>query len=152
VQQRTWMPRHTVTAHSPGARGADRLEHRKARVLIVDDAVDNREAYAEYLRFRGFDVFEAATGEEALAKASRSRPHIVLLDMRLPDVSGKDVCRQLRAMRTDRPTIIAVSACTFENDVTAALMSGCDAFLAKPCLPETLEREIRRHLRARAVA
>lgn len=127
-------------------------KHRPARVLIVDDAIDNREVYAEYLRFRGFEVFEAATGKAALAEAARSRPHIVLLDMRLPDVSGKDVCRQLRAMSADRPTIIAVSACTFENDVTDALMSGCDAFLAKPCLPETLEREIRRYLRARAVA
>ena len=133
-------------------RQAKKMKPHHPRVLIVDDAVDNREAYAEYLRFRGFEVFEAATGAQALEEAARSKPDVVLLDMRLPDVSGTDVCSCLRAMSTDRPTIIAVSACTFENDVASALTSGCDAFLAKPCLPETLEREIRRLLRARTAA
>ncbi len=139
-----------MTADS--GRRAKKMKPRQPRVLIVDDAVDNREAYAEYLRFRGFEVLEAATGAQALEEAARSKPDVVLLDMRLPDASGTDVCGRLRARSTDRPTIIAVSACTFDNDVTSALTSGCDAFLAKPCLPETLECEIRRHLRARAVA
>ncbi|MGH9374370.1 MAG: response regulator transcription factor [Vicinamibacterales bacterium] len=125
---------------------------RPARVLIVDDARDNREVYAEYLRFRGFQVTEAATGAEAVQRAPRCCPDVVLLDMRLPDVSGAEVCRQLRAMRSIRPTIIALSACAFDSDVTTALASGCDAFLAKPCLPETLESEIRRLLRLQAVA
>jgi DNA-binding response OmpR family regulator len=125
---------------------------RPPRVLIVDDARDNREAYAEYLRFRGFEVLEASTGAEAVQETARSAPDVVLLDMRLPDTNGGQVCRELRAMPGVRPTIIAVSACTFESDVSAALESGCDAFLAKPCLPQTLEKEIRRHLRARAVA
>jgi DNA-binding response OmpR family regulator len=125
---------------------------RPPRVLIVDDSRDNREVYAEYLRFRGFDVMEAATGVKALEQASRYRPDIVLLDMRLPDVGGPEVCRRLRARRSIQPTIVALSACVFESDVSSALGNGCDAFLAKPCLPEQLETEIRRLLRLDAVA
>jgi two-component system, cell cycle response regulator DivK len=117
---------------------------RKTRVLIVDDAEDNREVYAEYLRFRGFAVTEAATGAAALEEVSRVDPDVVLLDMRLPDINGSDVSRQLRARQARRPTIIALSASVFDSDIATALGSGCDAFLAKPCLPETLEREIRR--------
>ncbi len=125
---------------------------RPARVLIVDDARDNREAYAEYLRFRGFRITEAATGAEALAQVRQGVPDVVLLDMRLPDINGAEISRRLSRMRPHRPTIIALSACVSDADVAAALMSGCDAFIGKPCLPDALEREIRRVLRARAVA
>jgi DNA-binding response OmpR family regulator len=126
---------------------------RPGRVLIVDDAQDNRELYAEYLRFRGFVVSEAATGAEGIEQVRRVDPDIMLLDLRLPDVNGADVSRQVRAMQaTSRPTIIALSACVSESDVNAALGSGCDRFIAKPCLPETLEKEIRKALRTQAVA
>lgn len=115
------------------------------RVLIVDDVRDNREAYAEYLRFKGFTVTEAATGADAIRHVARlNEPQTVLLDMRLPDMDGEEVSRRLRRMRGSNLTIIAVSACTAEDDVTRALESGCDTFLSKPCLPETLEMEIRR--------
>jgi two-component system, cell cycle response regulator DivK len=117
---------------------------RPTRVLIVDDSQDNREVYVEYLRYRGFSVSEAATGAEALAQVFREDPDVMLLDLRLPDVNGADVSRRLRAMQSSRPTIIALSACAFDGDISTALGNGCDAFLAKPCLPETLEREIRR--------
>jgi two-component system, cell cycle response regulator DivK len=124
--------------------GANAAMTRQTRVLIVDDAEDNREVYAEYLRYRGFAVTEAATGAEALLQVFRVDPDVMLLDMRLPDVNGADVSRRLRTLQASRPTIIALSACVFDSDITTALGSGCDAFLAKPCLPETLEMEIRR--------
>jgi two-component system, cell cycle response regulator DivK len=125
---------------------------RPPRVLIVDDARDNREVYAEYLRFHGFDVMESATGADALDGATRFDPDVVLLDLRLPDISGIEVSRQLRARHPHRPTIVALTACVFETDVSNALANGCSAFLAKPCLPEKLEKEIRKLIRAEAVA
>ncbi len=115
-------------------------------VLIVDDARDNREAYAEYLRYRGFRTTEAATGLEALRESRRSRPDVVLLDMRLPDVGGLEVSRLLNRDSAMRPRIIAVSASVYPSDVAAALDNGCDAFLGKPCLPDDLVSEIRRLL------
>jgi two-component system cell cycle response regulator DivK len=70
--------------------------------------------------------------------------------MRLPGVDGVEVSRRLRAVGFPTVPIIAVSACVFEPDVAAALESGCDAFLAKPCLPETVVHEIKRLLALRA--
>ena len=122
---------------------------RTKRVLIVDDDRDNREAYAEYLRFRGFAIHEAATGSAALAMSRECDPDVVLLDMRLPDAKGTDISRQLRAADATRPAIVALSAAVFDGDVAAALESGCDLFLPKPCLPDALESEIRRLLHMR---
>lgn len=125
---------------------------RKPLVLIVDDAVDNREGYAEYLQFHGFRTREAATGGEAMACARRNQPDVVLLDLRLPDVDGAEVCRQLRALWGGKTPIIALSACVFGSDVANALASGCTAFLGKPCLPDAVLAEIRRLLNGEVAA
>ena len=115
-------------------------------ILIVDDARDNREGYAEYLRFRGFRVVEAGTGTEALERAEQCQPDVVVLDMRLPDIDGTEVSCRLRSGGFERTTIVAVSACVTKQDVAAAIESGCDSFLAKPCLPDALVNEINRLL------
>jgi two-component system cell cycle response regulator DivK len=116
-------------------------------VLIVDDAPDNREAYAEYLRFRGFRTLEAATGADAIEQARENRPDVILLDLRLPDIDGLEVSRYVRAEKTlQQAKIIAVSAAVFPADVADALRSGCHVFLQKPCLPDTLVAEIERLL------
>lgn len=123
---------------------------RSAVVLIVDDATDNREGYAQYLQFCGFRTVEAATGEEALKVARRVKPDAILLDVRLPALDGLEVTRILRGEGYKTP-ILAMSACVFEPDVKAALDSGCDAFLAKPCLPEAVVDELNRLLKLRGV-
>jgi CheY-like chemotaxis protein len=112
-------------------------------VLVVDDARDNREGYAEYLHFCGFRIVQAADGEEAVAQAQRHRPDVIVLDMRLPAMSGMEVARTLRADGFTHTVIIALSACVAHADITAAMESGCDAFLAKPCMPDLLWWEIR---------
>ena len=74
-------------------------------------------------------------------------PALVLLDMRLPDIDGLEVSRQMRADQTlAHAKILAVSAAVFPADVAAALASGCDVFLQKPCLPDALVAEIERLL------
>jgi two-component system, cell cycle response regulator DivK len=118
-------------------------------VLIVDDATDNREGYAQYLQFCGYRTVEAATGEEALEEARRVKPDAILLDVRLPSLDGLEVTRILRAEGFGATPIVAMSACVFEPDVKAALESGCDSFLAKPCLPETVADELKRLLKLR---
>jgi two-component system, cell cycle response regulator DivK len=116
-------------------------------VLIVDDASDNREAYAEYLRFRGFRTAEAATGAAAMDAARELQPDVVLLDLRLPDIDGLEVSRYLRTDESlQRTKVIAVSACVYPSDVAEAMDAGCHAFLQKPCLPDLLVQEIERLL------
>jgi DNA-binding response OmpR family regulator len=97
------------------------------RVLVVEDEDAIAEPLVEGLRREGFVVTRAATGEEALAAAEAD---VVLLDLRLPDIDGLDVCRALRA-RSDVP-IIAVTARGEEADRVVGLELGADDYVVKP--------------------
>src|SRR3954464_14908077 len=96
-------------------------------VLLVEDDVSIAEPLAAGLRREGFEVEHVATGGEALAA---STPDLVLLDLRLPDVDGFTVCRELRA-RSDVP-IIVVSARGEEVDRVVGLELGADDYVVKP--------------------
>ena len=96
-------------------------------VLLVEDDDSIAEPLAEGLRREGFDVVRVATGAEALAAAE---PDIVLLDLRLPDLDGFEVCRELRA-RSDVP-IIVVTARGEEIDRVVGLELGADDYVVKP--------------------
>ncbi|HEY8645212.1 MAG TPA: response regulator transcription factor [Gaiellaceae bacterium] len=96
-------------------------------ILLVEDDDSIAEPLAEGLRREGFDVVRVATGAEALAAAPCD---IVLLDLRLPDIDGLTVCRELRA-RSDVP-IIVVSALGEEVDRVVGLELGADDYLVKP--------------------
>jgi DNA-binding response OmpR family regulator len=97
------------------------------RILIVEDEDAIAEPLAEGLRREGFEVERAATGAEALAAP---QPELVLLDLRLPDTDGLDVCRRLRA-RSDVP-IIVVTARGEEADRVVGLELGADDYVVKP--------------------
>lgn len=100
---------------------------RSVDILLVEDDDSIAEPLAEGLRREGFDVVRVATGAEALAAAPCD---IVLLDLRLPDIDGLTVCRELRA-RSDVP-IIVVSALGEEVDRVVGLELGADDYLVKP--------------------
>jgi DNA-binding response OmpR family regulator len=97
------------------------------KVLVVEDEDAIAEPLAEGLRREGFEVERAATGREALDAAE---PDIVLLDLRLPDVDGLEVCRRLRAR--SRVPIIVVTARGEEVDRVVGLELGADDYLVKP--------------------
>lgn len=97
------------------------------RVLVVEDEEAIAEPLAEGLRREGFTVTVAGTGAEALAAAETD---VVLLDLRLPDLDGLDVCRELRA-RSDVP-IIVVTARGEEVDRVVGLELGADDYVVKP--------------------
>jgi two-component system, OmpR family, response regulator RegX3 len=97
------------------------------RVLVVEDEDAIADPLAEGLRREGFDVARAATGAEALAAAPVD---VVLLDLRLPDLDGLDVCRQLRARST--VPIIVVTARGEEADRVVGLELGADDYVVKP--------------------
>jgi len=100
---------------------------RSVDILLVEDDDSIAEPLAEGLRREGFDVVRVATGAEALAAGPCD---IVLLDLRLPDIDGLTVCRELRA-RSDVP-IIVVSALGEEVDRVVGLELGADDYLVKP--------------------
>jgi CheY-like chemotaxis protein len=129
------------------------------RVLIVDDAADDREMYALFLTtVGGCEVTQAASGREALQALSHDIPDVVVLDARLPDVDGAEVCRQFRATpQNERTRVLAVTALPLQSpEVDQLIHAGTDSVLIKPCAPETLLQEIQalavrgRELRGRA--
>src|SRR5581483_7368122 len=103
------------------------------RILVVDDFPDGRELLAEYLRFRGFDVIEATSGDEAIALTQRLRPDVVLMDLGMPHVDGWEATRRLKGdPATANTLIVAVTAHALTTEMDAALAAGCDAVVAKP--------------------
>ena len=116
-------------------------------VLVVDDFPDNREMYAEFLRFSGFKVEEAANGHEALEKVFLLRPDVIVMDLSLPGVDGWEATRRIKAdERTRNIPVIAVTGHALAGHSKVAREAGCDAFVTKPCLPEDLLAEIQRVL------
>jgi len=101
-----------------------------ARVLVVEDEESWADALSYMLRKEGFEVAVAATGPQALAEFDRSGADLVLLDLMLPQMSGVEVCRQLR-VRSDVP-IIMVSARDSEIDKVVGLEIGADDYVTKP--------------------
>jgi two-component system response regulator RegX3 len=116
-------------------------------VLVVDDEESYRDALSIGLSQEGFDVVCAADGAEARAAVRRDRPDLVLLDVMLPDVSGIELCRELRAER-DVP-VIMVTARDGEVDVVLALELGAADYVAKPYRLRELVARMRAVLRRR---
>jgi CheY-like chemotaxis protein len=117
-------------------------------VLVADDHDDSRIAERIVLEAFGFVVKEARTGLDALAIALASRPRIILLDLVLPEIDGRQLARMLRADPITRDAaLLAVSASTSPEARQDALSAGCDAFVAKPVPPLFLVRMVRLHIR-----
>lgn len=120
-------------------------------VLLVDDFQDNREMYAEFLRFSGLRVEEAANGHEALDKATNLAPDLIVMDLSLPGIDGWEATRRLKADRqTKHIPVVALTGHALAGYSEGARQAGCDAFVTKPCLPEELLNEIQRILLRRA--
>jgi len=86
------------------------------------------------LRFKGYEVVWAGDGQQGLAQYAAERPDLLLVDINLPDMSGLDIVRRLRAEESaeKRLGMIAVTANAAPSDRQAALLAGCDAFVTKP--------------------
>ena len=100
------------------------------RVLVVDDEPAIRRFLRMSLTAHSFEVFEAATGEEALAAVAAHRPDLVILDLGLPDIEGIEVTRRMREW--SKIPIIILSVREHESEKVAALDAGADDYLTKP--------------------
>ena len=115
-----------------------------APVLVVDDDGAYRTFVAALLGRAGFSTAAAATGEEAMELARRRRPDLVLLDVRLPDVSGYEICRRLRDEFGEDVSIVFVSGERTEGfDQAAGLLVGADDYLVKPFSADELLARVR---------
>jgi len=119
-----------------------------ARVLVVEDEESFSDALSYMLRKEGFEVAVAMTGTTALTEFDRNGADIVLLDLMLPEMSGTEVCRQLR-LKSAVP-IIMVTARDSEIDKVVGLEIGADDYVTKPYSPRELVARVRAVLRRKA--
>jgi PAS domain S-box-containing protein len=112
-------------------------------ILVVDDNQELRYVFATCLRRAGYEVMEAASGQEGLQLAQTRSPDLVLLDVRLPDISGVEVCRQIKNDAALKDVFVALcsgEAISDENKIDG-LETGADEYLIKPLeVPELLAR------------
>jgi two-component system, OmpR family, response regulator len=117
-----------------------------ARVLVVDDEPNIVDVISMALRYEGFEVASAATGAEALTAVRDQRPHVMLLDVMLPDMEGFDVAKRLGAERARVP-IIFLTARDATEDRVRGLTVGGDDYVTKPFSLEELVARVRALLR-----
>jgi two-component system OmpR family response regulator len=115
------------------------------RILVVDDEPPIVEVIAMALKYQGFEVATAATGKEALQQVDRTKPHLMVLDVGLPDLEGFDVADRLGASQ-DRVPIIFLTARDATEDKLRGLAAG-DDYVTKPFSLEELVARIRAVLR-----
>ena len=107
--------------------------HKPPRILVVDDNETNRDILVTRLETQGYELLQAADGEEALAAAKQYLPDLILLDVMMPKIDGIEVTRRIKA-DASMPfmPIILVTAKADSKDVVEGLNAGADEYLAKP--------------------
>lgn len=117
----------------------------RALVLNVDDYHAARYAKTRLMQNAAFRVVEAETGKEALDLVLKLHPHLVLLDVKLPDIDGREVCRKIKAnpASADVLVVLTSSALISPNDIASSRETGADAYLAAPFEPRDLVTLVR---------
>jgi CheY-like chemotaxis protein len=124
---------------------AERQPSSQMRILIVEDYEDSAASMKTLLRLLGHDVEVAYDGHEALAKAGKRAPDVVLLDIGLPGINGWEVAKLLQERATDKkPFLIAVTGYGKEEDKRRSAEVGVDLHLLKPVDPQELAAILRR--------
>ncbi len=117
-----------------------------ARILVVDDEPNITDLIATALRFQGFEVKTAGSGKDAIASTESFRPHLILLDVMLPDFDGFEVQRRLATDRVKTPVIFLTARDETESKVRGLTM-GADDYVTKPFSLEELIARVRTVLR-----
>lgn len=115
-----------------------------AKILIAEDERDIRDLVAFTLRFAGYEVTTASNGEEAVQLASKENPDLILMDVRMPRLTGYDACRILKAdpVMKDIP-VVFLSAKGQESEIQAGLDAGAEEYLLKPFAPDQLTERVK---------
>jgi DNA-binding response OmpR family regulator len=115
------------------------------KIVVIDDEPSVQEVVRAYLEKDGYQVFVAGNGAEGLALAERMRPALIVLDLMLPDISGEEICSDIRG-RSDVP-ILMLTAKASADERVAGLVSGADDYLVKPFSPRELVARVNAVLR-----
>jgi predicted ATPase/signal transduction histidine kinase/DNA-binding response OmpR family regulator/tRNA A-37 threonylcarbamoyl transferase component Bud32 len=119
----------------------------KKKLLVADDKWENRSVFVQLLAPLGFEIIEAADGQECVAKAQEFKPDCILMDLVMPVMDGFEAVRQIRKLpELQNVVAIGTSASILENQKQVSLTAGCNAFLTKPVRAEDLFDCLQIHL------
>ncbi len=118
--------------------------------MIIDDEKEINELIQSYLKKEGYDIYSAYDGRTALKMVSEVNPDLIILDVMLPDIDGKDLCFEIR--KRTNCSILFLSCKSEELDKIIALSVGGDDYITKPFLPGELMARINAHLRRSRMA
>jgi CheY-like chemotaxis protein len=115
-----------------------------AKILIAEDERDIRDLVAFTLRFAGHEVFSATNGEEAVEMAPKVNPDLILMDVRMPRMTGYEACKVLKEdpEMKDIP-VVFLSAKGQENEIQQGLDAGAEEYLLKPFAPDQLTEHVK---------
>lgn len=126
---------------------------KKMRILLVDDEADFVEILRTRLENNNFEVITALDGEEALERAEKEEPDLIILDVMLPKISGFDVCRKLKVDENFKNIpIIMLSAKFQQNDVKFGMAMGADDYITKPFESNVLLEKINELLKKKRIS
>ena len=117
------------------------------RILVVEDQEDNRQILRDLLGNAGYELVEAADGEQALAAYAKQRPDLILMDIQLPVMDGYEAARRIKSNPDMKAVpIIAMTAYALAGDEAKAFAAGCTAYVTKPFSPRALLGKVREQL------
>jgi two-component system, cell cycle response regulator DivK len=120
------------------------------KILIVEDNQDNRELVVKVLRNKGFDLAEAADGEEAIEKAVSEKPDLILLDISLPKLDGYEVVKRLKSMEEFREIpVVAFTAHAMKGDREKVIAEGFEGYISKPINIREFPDQLKLYLRGK---
>jgi two-component system alkaline phosphatase synthesis response regulator PhoP len=113
------------------------------KILIAEDERDIRDLVGFSLRFGGFDVVQAANGQEAVERAQAELPDLILMDVRMPKMTGYEACRQLKSIPAMRDIpVVFLSAKGQETEIQQGIEVGAEEYILKPFAPDELVRQV----------
>ena len=117
------------------------------RILVIEDQEDNRRILRDLLTSVGYEIIEAETGEDGVARAESERPDLILMDIQLPGLDGYEATRRIKAQPDlNKIPIIAVTSYALSGDEVKAREAGCDAYVTKPFSPRALLAKVREYV------
>ncbi len=115
-----------------------------AKILIAEDERDIRDLVAFTLRFAGYEVFAAPNGEEAVELASKVNPDLILMDVRMPRMTGYEACKVMKANPDLRDIpVVFLTARGQETEIQQGLEAGAEEYLLKPFAPDQLTARVK---------
>ncbi|NVO01333.1 MAG: response regulator transcription factor [Bacteroidetes bacterium] len=124
------------------------MENQEIKILLVDDEPDILEFVGYNLKKEGYQIFTSSNGKEAIITAKEIKPHLIILDVMMPEMDGIEACKELRLINSLNETIIVfLTARSEDYSQIAGLEAGADDYIAKPVKPRILISKIKALLR-----